>query len=269
MTETHTHRSGFTLIEIIMSIMILGIMMLISFFCFDAVVQSWQAGTEMSDTLAQADYVMDQTVAALRSAYYPDVGRQADAYGFQLHDDGEGTEAKDSISWVKIGRSLVGEDCGFSESPHRVELRISDGSLNGESGLAVKAWRADLHLDDFDPEEDVKELILSPRVIAMNCRVLDKTQPIKNEEFNWQDEWKFSNSIPKTVELTLYMKPVEEDKEPLEIKRIIDIPLWDISQNPRSGSSSGKTSQSGQSGGRDRQNRTQNNRQMPMRPNGF
>lgn len=233
MTVSSTRRSGFTLIEIIMSIMILGIMMLISFFCFDAVVQSWQAGTEMSDTLAQADYVMDQTVAALRSAYYPDVGRQIDAYGFQLHDDGEGPEAKDSISWVKIGRSLVGEECGFSESPHRVELRISDGALTDESGLAVKAWRADLHLDEFDPETDVKELILSPRVIAMNCRVLDKTQPIKNDEFNWQDEWKFSNSIPKTVELTLYMKPVEEDKEPLEIKRIIDIPLWDISQNPR------------------------------------
>ncbi|MDA3924515.1 MAG: prepilin-type N-terminal cleavage/methylation domain-containing protein [Kiritimatiellae bacterium] len=224
---------GFTLIELVMATMILSIMMLMSFFCFDAVVQSWTAGIEVSDAMGQADYVMEQLVSGLRSAYYPDAGTSVDDYGFQLNDNGEDEDAMDSISWVKLGSALVGEDCGFAESPHRMSISISDDEDDG--GLLAKAWRVDLHLDEFDPEEDVLPIGLSPRVIAFNCRVLDKDQPEKDDEPNWQDEWSSSNCIPKAVEISLYMEPPAnaEDQDPIAVKRIVKIPLWDISQNPR------------------------------------
>jgi hypothetical protein len=99
-----------------------------------------------------------------------------------------------------------------------------------------------LQLEDFKPEEEVKEFILAPRVIAFNCRVLDKTQPKKDDLPNWQDEWKFSNSIPKAVEITLFMEPIKEDDDPLEIKRIVEIPMSDLSLKPMSND---KGSQSG------------------------
>jgi prepilin-type N-terminal cleavage/methylation domain-containing protein len=226
-------RSGFTLLELMMAIMILSVMMLLSFFCFDAVVQSWQAGTEMSDSMGQADYVMEQLASGLKSAYYPDVNSQLDEYGFQLNNGGEGPDAQDGISWVKIGRSLVGEECGFAESPHRINVWVAEGGKDEASGLMVKAWRVDLQLDEFKPEEDVEAIGLSPRVIGMNCRVLDKDQPMKDDEPNWQDTWDFSNSIPKAVEITLYMKALKEKDEPLEVKRIVEIPMYDLSQNPR------------------------------------
>ncbi len=208
-------------------------MMLISFFCFNAVVQAWNAGIEVSDAMGQADYVMEQLVSGLRSAYFPDTGDAPYEFGFQLHDNGEDEDAMDSISWVKLGSALVGEDCGFAESPHRIGVYV--GGDDDERGLRATAWRVDLQLDDFDPAEDVKAIGLSPRVIAFNCRVLDKDQPEKDDEPNWQDEWSTSNSIPKAVELTLYMEPPEsaEKKDPIEVKRIVKIPLWDISQNPR------------------------------------
>ncbi len=228
-------RRGFTLVEIVVAISILAVMMLISFFSFDAIVQSWRAGQEMSNTMGQADYVIDQVVSGLRSSYYPDLAKQDYKYGFTLISNGDDdATARDSISWVKMGPALVGEECGFAESPHRVALSVYDGERNGvaEKGLALKAWRIDLQLEDFKPDEEVSDFILAPRVIGMNCRVLDKTQPKKNELPNWQDEWKFSNSIPKAVELTLYMEPLKEDDEPLEIKRIIEIPMSELSQNP-------------------------------------
>lgn len=237
-------RRGFTLLELVMAIMILSIMMLLSFFCFDAVVQSWQAGIEMSDTLGQADHVMEQLVSGLRSAYYPDTGAQAEEYGFQFNDGGEGPEAKDAISWVKIGRALVGEDCGFAESPHRVDVWVEDGGQEELSGLAVRAWRVDLQLDEFEPSEDAPSIGLSPRVVGLNCRMLDKDQPMKDDEPNWQDEWSYSNSIPKAVEITLYMQPVKEDDDPVEVKRIVEIPLFDLSQNPRSKSGGSTTTRS-------------------------
>lgn len=99
-------------------------------------------------------------------------------------------------------------------------------------GGAVVA-RVDLQRDSSRPSDDAPMIGLSPRVVGFNCRMLDKDQPMKDEEPNWQDEWDFSNSIPKAVEITLYMQPVQEDEEPVEVKRIMEIPLFDLSQNPR------------------------------------
>ncbi|MEI7947278.1 MAG: prepilin-type N-terminal cleavage/methylation domain-containing protein [bacterium] len=227
-------RCGFTLVEIVVSISILAVMMLISFFSFDAIVRSWRAGQEMSNTMGQADYVIDQIVSGLRSSYYPDLGKQDYKYGFQLISNGDDATARDSISWIKMGPALVGEECGFSESPHRVSLSVFEGDRNGvvEKGLALRAWRIDLQLEDFKPDEEVADFILAPRVIGMNCRVLDKTKPKVDDLPNWQDEWKYSNSIPKAVELTLYMEPLKENEEPLEIKRIIEMPMSELSLNP-------------------------------------
>ena len=230
---------GFTLLELILAIMILSVMMLLSFFCFDAVVQSWHAGMEMSESMGQADHVIEQLASGLRSAYYPDTGAQLEEYGFQLNDGGEGPEARDSIGWVKIGRALVGEDCGFADSPHRVNVWVEDGRDDDFKGLMVKSWRVDLQLDEFDPDEDVRPVSISPRMIGLNCRVLDKDQPEKDEEPNWQDMWDFSNSIPKAVEITLYMEPPKDKDEPMEVKRIIEIPMFDLSQNPRKKSKTG------------------------------
>lgn len=239
-------RNGFTLVEIVVAISILAVMMLISFFSFDAIVKSWRAGQEMSNTMGQADYVIDQVVSGLRSAYYPDLGKQDYKYGFTLISNGDDSTAHDSISWVKMGPALVGEECGFSESPHRVSLSVFEGDRNGvaERGLALKAWRIDLQLEDFKPDEEVADFILAPRVIGMNCRVLDKTKPKVDDLPNWQDEWKFSNSIPKAVELTLYMEPLKENEEPLEIKRIIEIPMSELSLNPISNDKGKQTSTS-------------------------
>ena len=108
MDEVQNIRSGFTLLELIMAIMILAIMMILSFFCFDAVVQSWNAGMEMSDAMSQADYVMNQVESGLRSAYYSSSVQKDDERGFQFSDGGEGPDARDSIAWMKEGRAFVG-----------------------------------------------------------------------------------------------------------------------------------------------------------------
>lgn len=227
------NRRGFTLLELVMAVMIMSIMMLLSFFCFDAVVQSWNAGIEMADSMAQADYVMEQIVSGLRSSFYPDAGIQVDQYGFQHSDGGEGSEATDSISWTKIGRALVGERTQLAEVPHRVSLYVDKGGRDDEGGLMVKAWRDALQVEDFDPEEDVKPFMLAPRVVGFDCKIL-KEPPSKNaDEIKWEDEWKFSNSIPYKVSVTLYMRPAKEENEPLAVTRDVEIPLWDLSQNPQ------------------------------------
>ena len=48
----------------------------------------------------------------------------------------------------------------------------------------------------------------------------------------WEDVWDTSNSIPYRVKLTFWMTPAKEAGEPVPIMRVVEIPLWDISQNP-------------------------------------
>lgn len=243
---------GFTLIELIMAISILAIMMLLSFFCFDATVQSWRAGQEMSDSMAQVDYVMTQIESALRSAYYSPTVKKDDDKGFSLLKEGEGEDARDVLEWMKLGRAFVGKmkdvdgKSEIAEFPHRVRIYIDEENRDNKGGgLMARAWSTDFRdEDEFDVEEDVEPVQISPRVIGMECKVLKEPPPKSADgtikETEWEDKWTSSNALPYKVSITLYMKPIEEGKDPVVISRDIEIPVWKYSQNPGTDSKKGK-----------------------------
>ncbi|MDD4018934.1 MAG: prepilin-type N-terminal cleavage/methylation domain-containing protein [Kiritimatiellae bacterium] len=253
-TQRSGRAAGFTLLELMMAIMIMAIMMILSFFCFDAVVQSWNAGMEMSDSMAQADYVMNQVVSGLRSAYYSSTVAKDEEKGFQFVDGGEGAEAHDSITWMKVGRAFVGNlkaidgKTEIAEMPHRVSLYVEEQDRDGGGGLMAKAWSSDFQPDDFDVEEDVKAFLISPKVVAMDCKVLKEPPEEKATEIKWEDEWSSSNSLPYKVSVTLYLRPFKEGDAPVAVTRDIEIPVWDVSQNPVKSDGGGKTGKGTQTG---------------------
>lgn len=249
--ERESRRAGFTLLELIMAIMILSIMTVLSFFAFDAVVSSWNAGMAMADAMAQADYVMNQIQSGLRSAYFSESLAQAEERGFHLLDDGEGENARDSISWMKEGRAFVGSlkaidgKTEIAEMPHRVMLYVEEGGGMVEGGLMVKAWSNDFQPDDFDAEEDVKAFLISSRVSALDCKVLEKPPSENSTDVEWLDEWSSSNTLPYKVSITLYLKPLTKRGETLAVTRDIEVPVWDVSQNPVQSSDSSRTRRPG------------------------
>ena len=234
-------RRGFTLLEVILAVTILSVVTLVSFYSFNAAVRSWIAGTSYINGITHADYILEQVAMALRSAYYPDTGRMEGAYGMRLEDDGDGVDARDMLTWVKIGSALVGADADYAGSPHRIEISVqdtlsSDGSLPG-SGFAVRAWRVDLQPDDFEPDDE-PFLVLSPRIRGLNFRMLDpdKEEDDLSGELNWLDAWDTdaqTNRLPRDVEVTLYLDGAEPDDEPVPVRRVISIPLAELSWNPR------------------------------------
>lgn len=260
-------REGFTLLELMMAIMILAIMTLLSFFCFDAAMQSWRAGIEMSDSMAQADYVMNQVESALRSAYFSPAVKKDGEKGLNFTDGGEGEGARDVIEFMKLGRAFVGRlkavdgKTEIAEMPHRVRLYVEDETDGGGGGLMAKAWSNDFRdPDKFDVEEDVKAFCVSPRVIGMNCRVLKKPPASDAKEVEWKDEWTSSNALPYKVSVTLYLRPVKEGEEPVAVSRDVEIPVWRYSQNPSIASKKkGKSGKGGRGGTSSRAGR-------PMRP---
>ncbi len=239
------NRRGFTLVEVLMTLLLLGLLTLMLFTSFHTVSSSWEVGRKVIDATGHSDYLLDQLSVALRSAYYPGVGEK---YGLIFTDDGDDEYARDTIEWTKVGAALIGEDAEFAEVPHRVRVTVVDPEEPQPGGFAVRAWRQDLQLDEFDPEVDTASLTLSPKVIGFNCRMLDPdTERTADDELNWIDEWTKTNTLPTALELTLWLEPPERGEDPIESKRIVELPMGVLSQNPSTGSSSTTTARQGTS----------------------
>lgn len=252
-------KRGFTMVELMMAVMVMSVMMVIVFFTFNTVVRNWQKSMELVDKIQYADYALTQVVSGLRSAYYPTDGKQSDDFGFQLYDGGEGEDALDTISWVKLGTAIVGNSSTLSETPHRVKIYVEKEMRDSPGGLMVQATPdllTDDQKEDMEDEEIFQPYLLVQGVCGFNCRVADKDKPFNDDgSWNWQDEWNSSNSLPRAVELTFYLEPVEERGEPESVLRVIEIPLWDISQNPLSATSEDKAKEEAAAGARIRNQR--------------
>ena len=196
----------------------------------------------------------------------PDDGKQDYAYGFQLYDNGEDPEDSDTIQWVKLGTSIVGNRSQLSETPHTVRVWVQKEGRDGPGGLWVKAGRLDLLVDDpdvevdFNDDEQFEPYPLIEGVQGFDCKVQSKPDSVEGDGTpKWEDTWDTSNSIPYRVKLTFWMTPAKETGEPVPIMRVVEIPLWDISQNPVTVSSDdedegkvkkgGKSSSGGKSSG--------------------
>jgi len=203
----------------------------VTYMVFSTVTMSWKKGIKLCDDLHHGDFVIEQMVMGLRSAYFPDVSGGSPLYGFTSKDNGDGSTALDSISWVKVGSALVGKDCPFAGSPHRVKISIEQDE-NGKPGVAIRAWRLqgqilDKENEQFDPDK-IPPIFLPSKIVAFNCRMAWRKV---NDQIDWKDEWigPKTNTLPTLVELTFYMEPLKEGEDPVEIKRAVGIPVAPLS----------------------------------------
>jgi prepilin-type N-terminal cleavage/methylation domain-containing protein len=217
---------GFTLLEILLAVTIMAIVMTVTFMTFSAATTAWQKGTTLVDSLHHGDYVIQQLVMGLRSAYFPSDTKGGDVeYGFVHTDGGDGADAEDEISWVKLGGALVGRDCPFMETPHRVRFFVGSDE-EGDLAATVVSWQLQGQSDDFD-EDDVDPIFLSKRVVGFNCRMAWELD--EEEDIEWLDEWEETNRVPTVVELTLYVEPALEGDDPVELKRIVGVSAGGLS----------------------------------------
>jgi type II secretory pathway pseudopilin PulG len=217
--------SAFTLVEILVALGVMTLVCAAAFSLLASVSKAWQRGTALSRDLHAGDFVIEQITGALRSARYRD-GND----GMLLKKSGLGTSAQDSLSWVKEGSDLVGSDSTMAKSFHRIRLWVGR-DRNGHEGALYTAW-GDAHMqpDDFDPDQLAPE-ILSDRVVGLGIRVA--TNNFENDTIEWMEDWEgkcplggdLTNHLPRFVEVTLLLKPLDEGDPPIEMRRLVDIPI--------------------------------------------
>jgi prepilin-type N-terminal cleavage/methylation domain-containing protein len=213
---------GFSLLELLLALSLLAVITVVTWMAFSTVAGAWQRGTDMADKLHHGDFVVEQLVMALRSAYYPSTGVNGD-YGMRAEDNGDGEGAADELSWVKLGTSLVGRDPAHAGGPHRVWVALGE-TEDGDTALGVRSWGLLSEVEDFEPE-DLEPVFLSDKIRGLNVRFQDpEHDPQEDGKIEWIDEWEDTNRIPLAVELSVYMEPLGKNEDPIEIKRVVELP---------------------------------------------
>jgi prepilin-type N-terminal cleavage/methylation domain-containing protein len=227
-------RCGFTLIEVLVAVALMASAMAIAFSAYFSVSKAWQRGIVMADNLNHGDYIMEQLVNGLRCAFYPpaqsNAPRTGSDYGFWLEKHGSGAESRDAISWVKTGVALLGSDNLLYRGLHRVRLSVEDDP-DGLLVVAVRGWRPYANVDSFDSTQ-VEPFYVSGKVQGFSCRVATNRT---DDGWQWEDDWKddATNHLPLAVEITLYMDPIEKNEAPIEMKRLVEIPMAPFSWNAK------------------------------------
>ena len=124
-------KRGFTMIEVLLATLLVGILMTLSVLTFQSITRAWQVSTDYMDKMQRTDYALNQVISGLRSMYYPHDGQQNDKYGFVLTDKGDGQDPdrSDVIEWSKTGPALL------QHHHHHRPSRAGDGAGGGQPRL--------------------------------------------------------------------------------------------------------------------------------------
>lgn len=205
-------RAGFTLLEVLIALAIFAAAFAIVGVSFVTTTRAWRQGTAALEGLHEGDFLMDQVVAAMRSAawFRTTQGR----YGFRL-ESADGPYPADSISWVASGSALMPPDSIYRRGLHRLTLSVEDGP-DGQPALAVRVIPPFIDAEEFEAPEP---WFLGAGVRGLDCRIWDP------EIEDWTDTWEFTNRLPTRVELSLFFDPPAPGQEPIVLRRLVDIPV--------------------------------------------
>ncbi len=206
-------KMAFTLLEILVSMVILSIALTLAWQTFSAATRAWTGGRKLVDKMHHGDFVLTQISSALRSMAFFE--KSAEHYGFRMENNSVGY-GEHSISWVTASDAFIPRGEAFEHGLHRIEVGGGTDD-DGEEGLVVTVWS---HLID-DEDAEKKSWFITDSIKGLSCQVYDTD---KDEE-RWKDDWEYSNAIPGLIEITLYAEPMKKHADPVEFRQLIEIPL--------------------------------------------
>lgn len=252
-------RSGFTLVEMLLATLLVGVLTALSVMTFQSVSRGWQVSTDYLDKMQRTDYALGQVIAGLRSMYYPHDGKQNADYGFVLEDRGSGEDPdrSDVITWSKTGPAIVGTKSALADTVHRVQVMVLEegngdyaepiqktglyARLCGDAALIPKDSGDDTDYS-FANDELYQPILVADGVTGFNCRVLATAEEGKsgatdgageNEKRDFEDTFDASNAVPYKVELTFHIEKPDENFRSQTVRapmvRIVRIPIHEQS----------------------------------------
>ena len=211
-----TSRTGFTLLELMVAMVIMTIAMSIAFEAFSGTIRGWKRGTEVVEGIKHGDFAMTQLANALNSTIYFFNPRKS--YAFKIEKGSGSGLPNDTISFVTASSAFMPDDSPLRYGPHRIKLFIDD--IDGAPALYSIAFPAIADEEEVEDEYDAQPHLVSRSVQGLEILVYDE------ELEDWStDEWEPENSVPERVKISVFVASEDENDEPIVFSRVLEIPV--------------------------------------------
>lgn len=220
-----TLKSGFTLLELIVAMLMLTIAMSIAFQAFSSTLRGYKRGSEVAEGIKHGDYAISQLARAINSTMF--FHKPEKNYAFLFEKQNKNGLPADSLSFVTTSPAFLPPNSPFIDGPHRINLFIDDDE--GAPALFVEAMPP-LQMDDMEENDfETDPFLVSRAVQGLEILVWDK------EKEDWDEEWDYNNSVPERILIRVYVVSDNEEEEPMEFVRVIDIPAYQAARSRISG----------------------------------
>ena len=190
--------TGFTLLEIVISVAILVVILTIVYNTFNSSIKAFTAMEKQGDAYAQARIVLNRLSEEVGSIYFSGENRNTGLLG---EDRDENDLPFDSLHFTSLSHIRWVKDSKESELCE-IGYYLETDNETGESFLFRREdWNLDGTL-----EEGGRPLELAEGVDGLNFRYYD------GEE--WADEWdsRITGTLPKAVEIVLVMRDPRRER---------------------------------------------------------
>lgn len=187
MKRTH---AGFTLIEVIVAMMLLGIMMLLLYSGLNFSLRSWNAGDANGRRVADtrvADNFLRREVTELFPMRWKDGNSLRYAFDGKQHTFRFVSSRRAGVS--AAGLSLVGLDVEPGKEPRTFDLVMRRAQVSGD-------------VNDFAPLDEAEPTVLVPDVDGVDFSYFGALNDFTDPE--WVEDWKYDARMPLLVQMTVH-----------------------------------------------------------------
>jgi prepilin-type N-terminal cleavage/methylation domain-containing protein len=211
-------RTAFTLVEVMVSIAILGLVVAAIYSSWTAILRASKVGNDAAAAAQRSRITLHTLEDSLNAAEL--FVRNADYYGFVAENGSEATlsfVARLSKSFPRSGR--------FGDFDVR---RLTFTLEKGEGGGKELVLRQQPLVMDWDEDEKNYPLVLARNVKEFAMEFF--APPPVND---WVDEWRQTNQLPKLIKLTLSLQHLDSRSVQTveEVTRIVSLPSRGVPPN--------------------------------------
>ncbi len=211
----HRNKSGFTLVEVMISVAILALIVSMLYIAFASSVKTMETGTEGGEIFRKAGVVLNRMAQEISCARLPSKEEEASTqYAFIGEDKTEDGVPQDTLTFISTALPLQGPSRGIKQ----VGYYIAPDSETDKLAL-------------FMQEDTTPALVNSPENAAKGMLLAEGIEGLDLTYYDSQGrEWKrwdtttpvFAKKLPQLVRISLFFK--DDKGELLSLATTVQIP---------------------------------------------
>ena len=211
MSARPQRQPGFTLLEVMLAVTILGLVMVSVYGSWTAALSGWRRTSEVSDTFQRQRVVMEMLSELTRSAVF--FGSNPELYQVTgTHDATKG----DSVSFVTASDALLPPGEMLLAGMRRVTIGLG---RNKRDGISLMLENSAALGDTGDTQAATPSHEISSAVSGFGVRYRDP------RDGEWKDVWEDALVAPMAMEFTVaFADPNNSKASPFTVTRAVELP---------------------------------------------